>query len=104
MSLFNSEKGAKDELAREMLAKHMNDCVIARSEDRQDRATDKAALEKRLADQDKLTLEMHKENRVAREKDNKDANARFVKLLLLLVAGLLSPFAGRLFEMLKNFH
>lgn len=74
-----------------LLVQHLGECVR-----RQDK------IEATLEIQRTAALAMHNENRLNREKDNQAANARFVKILLLLIAGLLSPFAVQAFEFLKT--
>lgn len=74
-----------------LLLQHLGDCVR-----RQDK------IEETLGKQNEASLKMHKESQAAREKDNKDANTRFIKVLLLLIAGLLSPFLEKTIEALKT--
>lgn len=76
-----------------LLLQHLGDCVR-----RQDK------IETTLAEQNKASLAMHRENQAAREQDKKDATKRFISLLLLMLAATLTPFVGHAYEFLKGLH
>ena len=82
-----------DELARGSLAQHMAGCERARVEDRRDREAAAIEVKAELTRQNELTRTMHEQNR-----------ASVMKLMLLLVATLLTTIGAMALDIMKGYH
>jgi hypothetical protein len=82
-----------DELARGSISQHMATCERSRGEDRRDREAAAAEVARKLEAQNELTRTMHEQNR-----------ASVMKLMLLLIATLLTTIGAMAMEVVKSYH
>jgi hypothetical protein len=99
----------KDEVARNMLAQHMRDCELGREEDRRDRDEDRrirealaAEVARKLELQNAMTMQMHEQNQARLAKEEREAHARFVKIMCVLVSMLMTALGTLAYAIFKG--
>lgn len=95
MSIF------RDDGARDLIAQHMRECEESRREDRHDREVAAKEVARKLESQNELTKTLHEQNLGRFATLEKDANARFVKLMWAIVMTLLTIFGAFVMDIVR---
>lgn len=82
-----------DSKALTLIQQHMHDCELRASR-----------VETRLDDQDQSQERMHAQNTVRLDTLEKDAQARFTKLMFMIVTGLVTMVGSLILEIVRGGH